>query len=192
MAPLNSTLCAMEKQTSLFDISLEANPKDIVFTPDDVARDTVEHFNPRGRCLDPCRGDGAFFKYLPPGSEWCEIREGRDFFDFTDRVDWIVSNPPYSIFSRWLQHSFTVANNIVYLIPINKPFNSYAIMQRISDWGGIHSIYVVGPGSQLSFPIGFAIGAVYFKRDYRGGTAISFRTHNNRLVNGFASLTAQP
>lgn len=148
---------------------------DIVFTPADVARDVVEHFAPSGRILDPCKGDGAFFDHLPSGAEFCELKDGKDFFHWTEPVDWIVSNPPYSIFSAWLDHSFTVAENIVYLIPINKPFNSFSMMRRLQEYGGIREIYVVGPGSALKFPIGFAIGAVHFQRGYRGGMLLSFR-----------------
>lgn len=163
------------RQPGIFGAELDAKPIDIVFTPDDVAKDIVEFFSPAGKCLDPCRGDHAFYKYLPPGTDWCESREGRDFFEYRREVDWIISNPPYSIFSQWLDHSFCVAENIVYLIPINKPFNSYAILRRIEAYGGIKAIYVIGPGSQLNFPIGFAIGAVHFKRGYKGQIKLSFR-----------------
>jgi hypothetical protein len=151
------------------------NKDDIVYTPDEVARDIVEFFRPSGVCLDPCRGDGAFYKYLPLGSEWCELKDGKDFFEYTRKVDWIVSNPPYSVFAKFLDHSFTVAENIVYLIPVNKPFNSYAILQRVKEWGGIKHILVIAPGAKLNFPIGFAIGAVHFKRQYDGPIGLSFR-----------------
>ena len=89
---------------------------DIILTPPDVARDVVKFFAPRGRVLDPCRGNGAFADEMP-GCDWCEIRDGKDFFGWREPVDWIVSNPPYSIFSEFLRHSFVVAENIVYLIP---------------------------------------------------------------------------
>ena len=151
------------------------NIKDVVYTPDDVARDVVSFFAPSGRVLDPCRGDGAFYKYLPSGSDWCELKDGKDFFEFHDKVNWIVSNPPYSIFAKFLDHSFEVAENIVYLIPLNKPFNSYAIMKRVEAWGGIKHIFVIGPGAKLNFPIGFCIGAVHFQRGYTGPIGLSFR-----------------
>jgi hypothetical protein len=151
-----------------------AREDDVVLTPDDVARDIVAHFRPVGKVLDPCRGDGAFLRHMP-GAEWCEIREGRDFFLWDTPVDWIVSNPPYSCFSDFLRHSFGVAENIVYLIPINKPFNSDRIMREIFAWGGIETILVIGPGAALNFPIGFCIGAVHFKRGYRGPMSVVFR-----------------
>ena len=147
---------------------------DIILTPDEVARDVVDFFRPAGRILDPCKGDGAFLKHMP-GADWCEIREGRDFYQWTKPVDWIVSNPPYSIFSDFLRHSFTVAANIVYLIPINKAFNSDRMMREVAEYGGIQSIYVVGGGGALGFPIGFCIGAVHYRRRYDGPTHTYFR-----------------
>ena len=70
--------------------------------------------------LDPCRGGGAFWRHMP-GAEWCEAAEGRDFFAWTEPVDWIVSNPPYSTFKPWMLHSFTLAT-LVQLDPIYVAF----------------------------------------------------------------------
>ena len=41
------------------------------------------------KVLEPCRGDGAFYDALPSNvhKEWCEIRQGKDFFDFQGKVD---------------------------------------------------------------------------------------------------------
>ena len=151
------------------------NMNDVVHTPVEVARDIVEHFAPSGRCLDPCKGDGAFFKHMPTGTDFCELADGKDFFNWTAPVDWIVSNPPYSIFSEWLDRSFNVAENIVYLIPIAKVFTSYERIKQIYAWGGVKEIYFIGTGRSIGFPFGFALGAVHFQRGYRGGILLSFR-----------------
>jgi len=147
---------------------------DIVLTPLDVAKDVVEWFSPYGRVLDPCKGDGAFLQFMP-GAEWCEIREGRDFFAWTEPVDWIVSNPPYSIFSKFMRHSMKVASDIVYVIPTNKVFNSDAFMREIWMWGGVPQIRQIAPGRKIGFPVGYAIGAVHFQRGYTGSTQVTFR-----------------
>lgn len=84
----------------------------------------------------------------------------------------------YSIFSKWLDHSFEIADNIVYLIPINKPFNSFSMLQRVQKYGGIKHVLAIAPGAKLKFTIGFAVGAVYFKRGYRGGIGLSFLRKN--------------
>ena len=162
--------------TDLFGV-VETPQSDIVLTPDPVAKAVVDRFKPTGRVLDPCKGDGAFLKHMP-GAEWCEIREGKCFYDWKEPVDWIVSNPPYSIFSDFLLHSFTVAQNIVYLIPVNKAFNSVKMMREIWAWGGVKTCLVVGGGGSLNFPINFCIGAVHFERGYRGGMNVEFLTPN--------------
>jgi hypothetical protein len=169
-------------------MSIALNAADVVYTPDDVARDVVEFFKPSGKILEPCSGDGAFLKYLP-GADWCEIEKGRDFFACHEHYDWIVGNPPYSIWSDWMRHSFEIADNIVYVIPINKAFNSDKMMREIADYGGICSIYVIGNGGMLGFvEVGFAIGAIHFQRGYRGGMFTVFRdtTVRERALRGNA------
>lgn len=148
-------------------LSVVLSQKDIVFTPDWVAADMVHHFRPTGRVLDPCRGDGAFTKYLP-SADWCEIREGRDFFQWTDPVDWVFGNPPYSDFGKWILHGMAIGANVVYLAPCAKPFYSEKLFRVMQDWGRIKEIRVYGGGAKLKFPIGFLIGAIHFKRGYFG------------------------
>lgn len=154
--------------------SAAARDKDIIYTPDAVAKDVIDHFKPSGRILDPCRGLGAFWKHIP-GAEWCEIHEGRDFFEWGEPMDWIISNPPYSVFTPFLKHSMEIAPDIVYLIPVQKAFISRKIMRTIWGWGGVPEIYVCGDGADLTWDIGFCIGAVHFQKDYRGGTHVTFR-----------------
>jgi hypothetical protein len=62
------------------------NPNDVVFTPDAIAEQVVSMFPIAGRVLEPCKGEGAFLKYLPEGTEWCEIAEGRDFFSLSREI----------------------------------------------------------------------------------------------------------
>lgn len=110
--------------------------RDVVFTPDYVAADMVAHFRPTGRVMDPCAGDHVFGRYLPANYEHCEIAAGVDFYAFADRVDWLIGNPPYGDFSRWLDHSLDVADQVCYLIPANKIFNSQRMIERVAGWGG--------------------------------------------------------
>lgn len=145
---------------------------DVVMTPEWMARATVEFFQPHGRVLEPARGDGVFWR-LMPGADWCEVREGRDFFEWRERVDWVVTNPPYSIFSDFLRHAMGVADNIVMLIPLNKLWNSAALVRDIDAWGEIRATLVFGGGKELGFPIGFCIGAVHLVRR-RGPVGVHF------------------
>lgn len=164
---------AAAAQACLFDeLDLEvhgSNINDIVYTPDRVARTILEHFAPKGVLLDPCRGDGAFHKYMA-GAQYCEILEGKDFFKWTAPVDWIISNPPYSIYRDWLLHSFEVADNIVYLIPISKAFTTSALLDATLEFGGIAEVLYLGSARDMGFDLGFAMGAVHYQRGYKGPT----------------------
>ena len=166
----------------------DARVSDIVLTPDDVAADVVRHFRPRGRMLDPCKGEGAFLRHMN-GAEWCEAREGRDFFAWYEKVDWIVSNPPYSNFGDWMRHSMAVAENIVYLIPMAKMFSVEARMREVFSWGGIVEARYYGKGSDMGFPFGFPVGAVYVRAGYKGPMEWSFYIPNAK-VSGAGTVSA--
>jgi len=149
------------------------NIGDKVYTPEPIAKKIIDSFELSGKVLDPFKGKGAFFINLPSYVEkdWCELDEGRDFFQYNERVDWIISNPPYSIFNDVLKHSFELSDNIVYLIPINKLTSSFTRIKQLKSWGGIPKIILMSP-KEIGFPFGFAVGAVYFKKDYVGPTEI--------------------
>ena len=88
--------------------------KDIVMTPAETAVDIINHFSPTGTILDPCRGAGAFYDNFPAAcqKDWCELSEGKDFFDYKDKVDWIITNPPWSKIKEFLIHSMKIANEM--------------------------------------------------------------------------------
>lgn len=125
-------------QQNLFGLEQSVNPADIVYTPVNVCKQIINHLRPKGVVLDPCKGDGAFFNNLSADTtnKYCEIREGSDFFQFNDKVDWVIGNPPYSIFLEFLQHSFKIADNVSFLVPTNKVFQRQIIMDMVNEWGG--------------------------------------------------------
>jgi hypothetical protein len=146
---------------------------DAVYTPRWVAKDMVKHFKPSGRILETCKGPGVFMEFLPD-AEWCEITEGRDFFEWTDPVDWTVSNPPYSKTRPWFKHSYTIAANLLYLVPLRNIFSGFGFVKEIHDFGGIVEIRLYGTGGSIGFPMGNAVGAFHVQRGYKGATQFSF------------------
>lgn len=163
-------------QLSLFNQA--ANPNDVVYTEYTIALDIVRHFKPMGRVLDPCRGDGVFYRALQEYGltpEYCEIDEGKDFYAFWEEVDWCIGNPPYSLFLEWMKHSFEVAKNIVYLVPTNKVFQSWNMIAGIEKYGGIHGMLVFGSGRSIGLPFGFSVGAFHFQRGYHGLVDLQFK-----------------
>lgn len=162
------------KGTQLQLLKIALDPGDVVFTPDWAARDMVDYFRPSGRILEPCAGDGAFLRHLPEGTEWCEISHGTDFYAWQERVDWIIGNPPYRQFLKWTLHSMNIADNFAYLLPLDKPYISAKLIRKMRQWGEVKHMRFYGGGRELDFPMGFAVGAIHFQRNYHGGMTMSY------------------
>ena len=141
---------------------------DRVMTPINIAQTIVKHFVPIGKTLEPCKGTGNIYNLLPQGSDWCEIDEGRDFFGYKEKVDWIITNPPYSIYDKFLEHCFELADNVVMLVPLAKAFKSMKIERLVDSYGGLREIWLIGSGSKCGFSFGFPVGCLYYKKNYRG------------------------
>jgi hypothetical protein len=150
----------------------EARRGDVVYTPEWVAQDMIAHFAPAGRLLDPCRGEGVFYDLLCSlgNTDWCEVSEHRNFFTYTQHVDWVIGNPPYSLTRPWFRHSYLIADNLLYLVPLRNVFSGYGFIEEIFEYGGICAIRVYGTGGLLNFPMGNAVGAMHIQRGYRGDT----------------------
>jgi hypothetical protein len=181
-------------QPQLFKIPLDT--KDIVYTPDWVARDMVEFFKPSGRILEPSKGGGAFMKYLPANTMWCEIEEGKDFYAWNEEVDWCFGNPPYTRLAQWIRHSFTFSLNIVYLIPLHYLWVSTRIIKDIRKYGGIVHKHIYPETAFKDWSLGFAVGAVHFKKGYSGPMSQSIvsmpsNTAWSGLVEGGGNLPAE-
>lgn len=149
--------------------------KDMVMTPVYLAREIIEYFNPTGRILDPSRGEGAFYdNYDTDNKDWCELGEGKDFLSYQEKVDWIITNPPWSMMQQFLLHGMEVADNIVYLTTINH----YTTKRRIRDMRkhnfAIKEIYNVLTPSKPWPQLGFQLAAVYTQRNYKGNIKFSY------------------
>lgn len=149
--------------------------KDIVMTPEWLAKEIIHHFSPSGIILDPCRGTGAFYdQFDVKTKDWCELAEGKDFLIYNQKVDWIITNPPWSKMQQFLLHGMKVADNIVYLTTINH----YTTKKRIRDMRennfAIKEIYCV-PTPQKPWPqLGFQLGAIHTQRNYNGGIQMTY------------------
>jgi hypothetical protein len=149
----------------------------------------VAHFGPSGEVLEPCRGDAAIYDRLPAGSHYCEIDEGLNFFNWKQPVDWIITNPPYSKMRPFMVHAFTVAKNVVLLIPVRNLVSGYGTVREAITFGSMKEIRWYGGGARLGFPMGNAIAAVYWQKGYRGDTAQTF--YEDDAVNARPELFQQ-
>jgi hypothetical protein len=149
--------------------------KDIIMTPVETAVEIINHFNPSGKILDPCRGTGAFYDNFPTTcqKDWCELSEDKDFFDYHDNVDWIITNPPWSKIKEFMIHSIKIANEIVYLISINH-YTTKARLRIIKNSGfGIKEIYCIKSPPSPWPQSGFQIAAIHISKGYIGDIVIS-------------------
>jgi hypothetical protein len=159
------------------DANPNLKPNDMVTTPPHIAKQMIDFYQIplRATILDPCRGGGAFYNQYPSRAgvrkDWCEITEGRDFFDWPYKVDWIITNPPYSIFPQFLEKCFEVADNVALLIPLAKLVSSLKRINMVMDYGGIVSMRIIG-ASKCGFPFGFPAAAIHMQRGYNGNTLI--------------------
>jgi len=144
---------------------------DDVQTPRHLAERIVKHFKPKGRILEPCKGDGNFLRAMPDAA-WCEIKEDKNFFEWDRRVDWIVTNPPWSQIRAFLQQSMRLADNIVFLMTVNHVWTK-ARIRDVGEFGfGIKEICLVEMPE--SFPqSGFQLGAIHIARGWHGQIALS-------------------
>jgi hypothetical protein len=121
------------------------NTHDKVYTPPHIAKLIINSLpiERNSTILEPCLGKGAFFNNFPPGcyADWCEIDKGRDFFDFNDMVDWIITNPPYSIFDAFVRHCFEVSENVVLLVPAIKLTSSIGRIKLLRSYGKPVSLF---------------------------------------------------
>lgn len=149
---------------------------DDVMTPLPIAKKIIDMFYTSGSILDPFLGNGSFYDQYPIViKKWCEIKKGYDFFKEQHHYDWIISNPPYSILEQVLEHSFEIADNIVYLLPLSKIVSSMGRVRQINKFGGIKKMWILS-ASKCGFPFGFPACAVHIQKDYKGNIEVVIDT----------------
>jgi hypothetical protein len=157
---------------------------DIRYTPRDLARIILNHFQPCGRQLDPCRGDGAFYDQMAGDKDWCELAEGRDFLDYDQPVDWIVSNPPWSsaAYRDIAERAFHLADNVIFLIRLHNALGTYARHRSFLDHGHALKEVLVLPWPTDWPQEGFILGAFHWQRGWADGTRWSYLSQHTRAT----------
>jgi hypothetical protein len=154
--------------------------EDCVQTPVNLALDIMNHFKPQGNILEPCKGKGNFIEAYEnynliiqlQGKEgikwaWCEILENKDFFEFKEECDWIITNPPYSKMRKFIQHSMKISDNVVFLTTINHLWLKARIRDIKEAGFGIKEIVLCNTPKE--FPqSGFQFGIFHLKKNYKG------------------------
>tara|TARA_R110000772_G_scaffold4432_1_gene15778 strand:- start:471 stop:1058 length:588 start_codon:yes stop_codon:yes gene_type:complete len=87
---------------------------DIIYTPKPLAELMIQMCDIQqvDKVLDPSKGGGVFYDNLGECiKDYCEITEDKDFFKYDKEVDIIVGNPPYSLWTKWLEHTIKLNPN---------------------------------------------------------------------------------
>jgi hypothetical protein len=96
---------------------------DVFITPVALAKTHIDMIKsiPTDVWLDPFKNSGNYYNQFPTeNKEYTELLEGKDFFDYTTKVDVICSNPPYSMIDNVLEHSVKLEPRVIsYLIGVN-------------------------------------------------------------------------
>lgn len=149
---------------------------DLVYTPRDLARAIIGELQPHlfGHVLDPARGEGAFYDAFPAhlSRHWCEISAGRDFLAWSQPVDWVITNPPFSRFRDFLLHAMAVADHVVFLAPLTH-FTTRHRIDAISAQGFAPRKIMLVPTPKDWPSSGFQLAAVWLQKGWRGKVEIA-------------------
>ena len=121
--------------------------KSIMYTPDDVAEKIVNYCSRQmsisDSVLEPFNGNGSIYKkILNHKKYYCEIDEGIDFFLWNDKIDWIISNPPFQIkingevvnaFIMIIDRCMELCNKGFFFLINHKLWSSLTV-KRLKDW----------------------------------------------------------
>lgn len=158
-----------------------SSDKDLVMTPEWLAKDILNHFVPSGKYLDPAKGNGAFYDQCDiEQKDWCELSEGRDFMNYDKKADWIITNPPWSKMRDFLVKGMRVADNVVYLTTINH-YTTKRRMRDIRELGfGVKEIFCV-PTPPKPWPaLGFQLAAIHLQKNYKGAIEVTWHQKEKR------------
>lgn len=136
------------------------NARDDRCTPLCLAYDIIESipWKTNEKVLEPCKGRGAIYNQLPytVNKDWCEIKEGKDFFKYERDVDTIIMNPPMSKLDLFIDKCIELkARRICMLLPhasLTHPrlmrFEDYDYgitkidVCKVHEWFG-HTLFIV-------------------------------------------------
>ena len=99
------------------------NPTDFYATPPWCYENLEIDWSIFSSAHEPCRGDGRIHFFLEEEQKlpctYSEINEGKDFFDWEEGTDLILTNPPFSIAREFIDHSLATCETCIMLLRIN-------------------------------------------------------------------------
>jgi len=99
------------------------NPTDFYATPPWCYENLEIDWSLFENAHEPCRGDGRIQYFLEEECgltcTYSEITEDKDFFEWNEGTDLILTNPPFSIAKEFIDHSLAHSNTCLMLLRIN-------------------------------------------------------------------------
>jgi len=126
----------------------KGHANDCIYTPTPLALTMIKMTDIQSDevVLDPSKGGGVFFDNLPDCKKYyCEISEGIDFYDWHMPVDVVIGNPPYSEWTKWLEHTLRICKKrFCYIFGMNSLTGNRLQMIREAGFGitKIHTVKV--------------------------------------------------
>lgn len=93
-------------------------------TPERATIELLKRININGIAWECACGDGAISVLLPENTISSDLIDrgfgetGIDFLKTYKKVDWIITNPPYSLATEFVEHSLECADNVALLCKI--------------------------------------------------------------------------
>ena len=142
---------------------------DVVMTPGYLAAQLTEALAPCGVVLEPCAGALVFVLELERYADevaTCEAHE-MGFSWWSRRVDWIVTNPPWSQFRVFLQHGMEVADNVALLATVNHWWTRRRVADVAAAGFGYRRLLLCDWPEEWPAS-GFQLGMMHVQRGYTG------------------------
>lgn len=99
------------------------NPTDFYATPPWCYENLEIDWSLFENAHEPCRGDGRIQYFLEEECDltctYSEINEGKDFFEWNEGTDLILTNPPFSIAQDFIDHALAHSNTTIMLLRLN-------------------------------------------------------------------------
>lgn len=135
---MNNKICVNIKNRKI------ANDK--IYTPKPIALKMIEmcDLNKNDYVLDPSYGEGVFFNNFPEfvKKDFCEIEQGKDFFECNTRYTAVIGNPPYSLWDKWLEHTMKLTDKFCYLFGVLN-FTDKRVNKILKNGFGITKIHLL-------------------------------------------------
>jgi hypothetical protein len=127
--------------------------KDVFYTPEAVAKTHIEQVAKQSLAdynwLDPFAGKKIYYNNFPPAggdkskqNDWTEIADGKDFFEYDQKVDVICSNPPYSIIDKVIEKSIELDPQIISYLLLEGKLTPKRLERLNSAGYGLTGIYI--------------------------------------------------